>query len=49
MVYPKNNRIDHCYIHDFTKEDRWIQKDPGSKSEDYIWYKITDKGPIEYE
>ena len=36
MVYPKNNRIDHCYIHDFTKEDRWIQKDPGSKSEDYI-------------
>ena len=36
MIYPKNNRIDHCYIHDFTKEDRWIQKDPGSKSEDYI-------------
>jgi poly(beta-D-mannuronate) lyase len=36
MIYPKNNRIDHCYIHDFTKGDRWIQKDPNSKSEDYI-------------
>lgn len=36
MVYPKNNRIDHCNIHDFTKDDRWIQKDPNSTSEDYI-------------
>ena len=36
MLCPKNNRIDHCYIHDFTKESRWIQKDSGSKPEDYI-------------
>jgi len=38
MVYPKNNRIDHCYIHDFTKADRWIQKDPNSTSEDFFLF-----------
>jgi poly(beta-D-mannuronate) lyase len=36
MIYPKFNRIDHCYFHDYSKSDRWIQKDPNSKSEDYI-------------
>lgn len=38
MVHPKNNRIDHCYIHDFTKADRWIQKDPNSKDEDFFLF-----------
>jgi poly(beta-D-mannuronate) lyase len=38
MVHPKNNRIDHCYIHDFTKSDRWIQKDPNSTSEDFFLF-----------
>lgn len=35
-IYPKFNRIDHCYFHDYSKSDRWIQKDPKSKSEDFI-------------
>ena len=38
MIGMKNNRIDHCIFHDFNKSDRWIQKDPSSKSEDYILF-----------
>ena len=38
MMSMKNNRIDHCIFHDFNKSERWIQKDSGSKSEDYILF-----------
>ena len=38
MIGMKNNRIDHCNFHDFNKSERWIQKDSGSKSADYILF-----------
>lgn len=38
MVRPKNNRIDHCYFHDFTKAKRWIQKDSQSTSADFFLF-----------
>lgn len=38
LVSMKNNRIDHCNLHDFNKSERWIQKDASSKSEDYFLF-----------
>lgn len=37
MIYAKNNRLDHNILHDFTKGDRWIQKNPNkNKIPDFL-------------